>query len=151
MRNAIIGTVICFILAVVCLVVTPMYYIGIIEWARSESEVLSDARNLIDEVIDTRRLTEDMLADFDLALAAKSSYYRATITREVKVINPDPANPGQTYTNYIVMDKMDEWTQGDLIIVDIENIGTNIFRSMARIMLGMNIMDSDIRLVGRVR
>lgn len=151
MRSSVIGTVVSGILVILLLVVTPLYYIGIVEWAKAENEVIADTRNLIDEVIDTRVLTDDMMADYNLSLAAKSNYYRATITREVKVVNPDPLNPGKTHTNYMVVDDITNWNKGDLITVKVEQVGTNYFRTISRAMLGLDIQSNDIQMTGRVR
>jgi hypothetical protein len=151
MRSAIPGTVIGIILATFMLVIAPLYYIGIVEWARSQSEVMSDTTELVDKVVDTRVLTEDMRADFNLALASKVYNYRATIMRETKIINPDPLLTGETYTTYVVTDNLSEWEQGDIITVEVEETGGNMFRVIAQGLLGLNIDDNSFRFTARIR
>ena len=56
MRSSVPGMVIGLILVVCMLIVSPLYYVSIIEWAKAESEIMSDTSNLIDKVIDTRVL-----------------------------------------------------------------------------------------------
>lgn len=151
MLKDIVGVVLSVIMSVLLLVVSPMYYIGVIEWARSESEALAYTRNVIDEVIDTRELTDDMLADYNLNMASLSEYYTIEITRKVKVINPDPVHAGQTYTTYMIVDDNRHYNQGDIIIVDVKQIGSNTFQMLARGLMGMTILKDDITLCGRVR
>jgi len=151
MLKDIIGAAFAVISIFFLLVVTPNFYTGAVQWARSESEAIANTRNLIDEVIDTRELTEDTLADFNIKMAALSEYYTCEIIRKVKVINPDPLNPGQTYTTYIIVDDISQYNQGDLIVVNVEQIGGNMYQNLARKLMGSAVQSDTITLCGRVR
>lgn len=151
MRSSIPGTVIGLILVVCMLIISPLYYVGIIEWAKSESEIMSDTSNLIDKVIDTRVLTDDMLADYNISVAAKAIKYRTVITRETKVVNPDPLNPGNTYTTYVLVDDTSIWKQGDIITITVEPISDSIYNRVSRSMLGLSVDSDGFTLSGRVR
>ena len=146
-----VGGVISLMLAFIFLCFMPLYYTGVIQWARSESEALAATRNLIDEVIDTRQLLNDTLADYNLTIAGLPDYYTTTITRQVKIINPDPLNAGQTYTTYVTVDDNSVYDQGDFIIVEVEPFGMNVFRTMARGLFGLSIPNDGFTLAGRVR
>lgn len=146
-----VASVISVILITIMLFITPTYYIGIIEWARSQSEALTYTRNLIDEVIDTRELNEDTYNDYNLRMAAVDDYYDVKITRKVKCVMPDPVNAGQTYTTYIVVDDIERYNQGDIIIVEVNPISVNTFQAIASALLGMSDMTDGFTLCGRVR
>lgn len=147
----VVGSVLAIFLGFILLLVTPMYYFSIIQWAKAETVALTAARNLIDEVIDTKEMDDAALANFNMELAALSGYYTATVTRQVKVVNPDPLNPGETYTTYMTVDNNKEYDQGDFIIIEIEPLGVNISQTIARTLMGFQIPDNGVVLAGRVR
>ena len=151
MKGGYIGSIIGIFIMIIISVVTPMYYIGIIEWARDETEAIYDARQFIDTVIDTRVVTDDMLADLNLAMAAKSTSFSAKIIRERQLVNPDPAKPGETYTSYVVTDDIYNWKAGDRITIELTTVGGNAFLNVAKSFLGFMIPQDEIILSGRVR
>ena len=147
----VVGSVLAIFLGFILLLVTPMYYFSIIQWAKAATVALTAARNLIDEVIDTKEMDDAALANFNMDLAALSGYYTATVTRQVKVVNPHPLNPGETYTTYMTVDNNKEYDQSDFIIIEIEPLGVNISQSIARTLMGFQIPDNGVVLAGRVR
>lgn len=151
MKSSVVGIVFSIFLVVLLLVITPMYYISIVQWARSENEMMSEVSELIDKVIDTKILTTDMIADFNLSLAAKPLNYRATIARESMVVNPDPNNLGQTYSTYVITDNISEWKQGDIITITVEMIGESMFTTISSRILGLCTNKDTFTLAGRVR
>lgn len=151
MLKDVLGSIFSFIMIILMLVITPIYYVGIIQWARSEAVVNIETRNLIDEVIDTRFLIDDTLKDYNLSIAALPMNYVITISRKVKVINPDPLNPGSTYTTYVVVDDISKYEQGDFIIVNLEPVGNNLFQIISKSLMGLSIPSNSFTLAGRVR
>ena len=151
MIKDVLGSIFSFIMIILMLVITPIYYVGIIQWARSEAVVNIETRNLIDEVIDTRFLIDDTLKDYNLSIAALPMNYVITISRKVKVINPDPLNPGSTYTTYVVVDDISKYEQGDFIVVNLEPVGNNLFQIISKSLMGLSIPSNSFTLAGRVR
>lgn len=151
MKTSIPGMVFLMLLTALCLIVTPLYYISIIQYAKAENEMMSDVAGVIDRVIDTRNLTEDMIADLHLALAAKPMNYTLTITRETRVTNPDPNNPGSTYTVYVIADDIYHYKQGDIITIRVEMFGESMMTQIAGKLLGMHLAKYDYQVSGRVR
>lgn len=149
--KGIVGDIIAVILLGALLLLAPQFNIGVEQWAESKMMVLSEARNLIDEVIDDRTLSDDTLEDFNLAVASASEYFKVDIIRKTKVVNPDPKNPGRTYTTYVLVDDIRNWKQGDRIVVKIHTIGQNIGKTIAASILGYSINDTDVEVGGRVR
>ena len=151
MKTSIPGMVFMMLLAALCLIITPIYYISIIQYAKAEKEMMSDGAGVVDRVIDTRVLTDDMIADLNLALAAKPMNYTLAITRETRVTNPDPNNPGSTYTVYVVADDIHNYKQGDIITIRVEMFGESMMTQIAGKLLGMQLAKYDFQVSGRVR
>lgn len=150
MKNP-ISTIIAVIAIIYLAYITPMYSIGLIQWARSQSEALSYTRDLLDEVTDTRVLTEDMLEDYALNMASASELYKYEIIRKEKCIMPDPEHPGQTYTTYIVVDDISTYNQGDKIIIEVKPVGSNMYQVFSSAFSNTSTLNKGFRLAGRVR
>lgn len=147
----IVSSILGIFLAFIMLGVTPLYYVGLIQWAQAETQAIAYTTNLIDEVIDTKQLNDQTLSDYNLHMASLSSYYTFTIERQIKVVNPDPLNPGSTYTTYIVDDNVKEYDTGDLIVVSVKPVGLSFAQSVADSILGLSIPKNGFTLPGRVR
>lgn len=151
MKTGVIGLVISIIVSSVTLFLGGMFFIGIILNVQSQHSALSYTRNLVDEVIDSRVLTDDMIADYNLALASLSNDYIAEFYREVRMVNPDPANPGYTYNSYVITDETEKYKQGDVFTIKVNRVGISIYEVIARQVLGLAIREDEIILAGSVR
>lgn len=151
MRQSLPGMVIMIILLVLNLFVVPLYQQDIVRWRASEEEMMSDTAALIDKVIDTRTLTDAMLADYNYALAAKYVNYSVKIRREICVVNPDPLNPGKTIVSYVTVDDTSTFEKGDFIIVEVESFGSTPGASVASTIFGMSRPKTNFTLKGKVR
>lgn len=151
MRINIIGVVLGTVLGIFLLVLFPMYQIGIYEQVSAQEQSLSYTRNLIDEVIDSRQLTESTLQNFYLNIGSASSNLSAEIIRETKVVNPDPLKPGSTYVAYLANDDIYNYNQGDLITVHVYQVGSSLTERIAMSALNLKISSIDFTLTMRVR
>ncbi len=147
----IVSSVLGIFLAFILLGVTPLYYVGVIQWAQAETQAIAYTTNLVDEVIDTKQLNDQTLAEYNLKMASLSTYYTFTIERQIKVVNPDPMNPGSTYTTYIVDDNIREYDTGDLIVVSVRPAGLSFAQTIADNILGLSVPKNGFTLPGRVR
>lgn len=147
----VIGSLLSILLAFVLLGVTSIYYVGIIQWAESETQALSYTRSVIDEVIDTRELTDATKEDYDLLMSSLANYYSFEIIRQVKIVEPDPLNPGGTYTSYMTVSDNKHYEQGDLIIINVKPVGLNVAQAVGQSFLGMTSLQDGFSLAGRVR
>lgn len=151
MRQSVPSTILTIILLVVGLYILPQYYISVIQWRNDCEIVYNECRNLTDKIIDSRMYTDDMEEDFNLALATTNNTFTATVTREVRIVNPDPAHPGTTYTTYMVTEQNREFKQGDLVTVHVEQVGMSPLQTIARQLLGVYYYECDCTYTGRVR
>lgn len=148
MKN-IAGTVVSIFVVFFMICITPLYYISVIQYARANSVVLSATRDIIDEVIDTRTLSEARIASYNLELASVSGYYEAQIIRKKRVLNPN--DEGGVTPIYIVDDNIYEYNQGDRIVVKVTPIGDSPFQILTRTFLGIGLSNEEFQLAGRVR
>lgn len=151
MRQSVPAIVISILVLFLGLFVLPMYYISIFQWRNDYEIMYNECRNLTDRIIDTREYTEEMEEDFNLAVASTNNTFTASVTREVKMVNPDPLNPGSTYTSYMVTDDIRTYKQGDLVTVTIKQVGLSPLQTIASRILGQVYYTSDITYTARVR
>ena len=149
--RSVFSTVMTIIIVFVEVTLVPMLYLGINAWSRDDFKAQRIASSLVDEIIDTRQLDEERLADFNLSVAELYGHYKGTVERQMEVIQPDPANPGKTYSVYLDVDDITQYNQGDLVIVTIENIGYNAAMAMACQLFNLPIYTEPIRFPARVR
>lgn len=118
---------------------------------------MNETRNFIDEVIDTREVTEQMEADFALALASGDIVYRANIYREIKKIDPDPTNLGTvgsvggTITTWITTDNYSKFNTGDRIVVETEPVSVGPYEVIANLLLRLPTQRTKVVKSARIR
>lgn len=148
MRNSLTGLVMGIVILFLSLFVIPLYYIGCIQWRDDMNMVQNSTRNFIDKVIDTREMSEDTIADFNLALASCSSTFSYKVLHEEIVTNP---NEGGTVTTWIYTDNLEDWNSGDLITVEVKQVSQNFFQRISSMMIGLVYANKSCTMCGMVR
>ena len=147
----IFGKVISIILVFAMLVVGPLAITMMMEEMEDRRSIINEVSNIVDEVADTKSLTEDQLTDFYTGISSYGPIVDAKIEKYVRVINPDPQNPGSTYTTYMLSEDTTTWKQGDIVKVTIKPVGsTKISRFVSKV-IGYMLPDFDYTEAGRVR
>lgn len=142
------------ILVIIELFTIPYYYTSITEYSIEVEEVISETKLLIDKVVDSKILTDDMVADFNISLASHQSDYVATIRRSRRVVILDTMTPEPTdvVVTYVLVDNIKDYEQGDLITVTVNRIKPSRMQTFASRILGMPLLPTDdISLTARVR
>lgn len=145
--SALISVIISFILVGI----TPMFYIGIIQLQSSQSQALAYTKAVVDEVIDTKVLTDEAIKDYNLNMSSLPNTYKAVISRQVKIINPDPVNPGKTKSTYVTVDDNTKYDQGDLIVIKVVPVAKNIAQAASQALMGLFTPVNGFTIPGRVR
>lgn len=148
MRNSLTGLVMGIVILFLGMLVEPLYYIGCVQWRDDMNMVQNSTRNFIDKVIDTREMSEDTIADFNLALASCSSTFSYKILHEEIVTNP---NEGGTVTTWIYTDNLEDWNSGDLITVEVKQVSQNFFQRVSSMMMGLIYSNKSCTMCGMVR
>ncbi len=131
MNTDIIGKFLGIALAFVLLVVAPFIEYTAQQTSLDSRAIVSVVNNFIDEVVDSREITDSMLRQFNADLAQYSIAVDYEIIRERRVIDPDPLNPGEYYPSMVVTDDNRHYEQGDHITVHIYEVGTSASASIA--------------------
>lgn len=157
MRISIPGMVLTVVLYCVEFLLFTYYVIGCHSYIASWHNMMNETRNFIDEVIDTREITEQMEEDFALALASGDIVYRANIYREIKKIDPDPTNLGTvgsvggTITTWITTDNYSKFNTGDRIVVETEPVSVGPYEAIANLLLRLPTQRTKVVKSARVR
>ena len=148
MKN-ILSSFLSLIMMFMLLCVTPVYYWSIIDYAKTSTVLLASTRNVIDEVIDTKQLSDITYDEFLLDIATVSGYYDAKITRYKMIVNPTPT--GGTQVSYMIVDDFKTYDSGDKISVKVTPVGSSYFEAISKAFLGLSINADSFTIVGRVR
>lgn len=149
--NDIFGKVLAVILSFVLVVIAPVSIATMMKEMNDRRSIINEVSNLIDEVADTKTLTDDQLEDFYLGVSSYGPLVDAKVYRYVRVINPDPKNPNKTYTTYVVTDNTSTWNQGDICKVKIDQIGYTGMQKFVMNTIGTMMPDFHYAQAGRVR
>lgn len=151
MQFSIPGLILSICISVMNFIIFPFYVIGCHSYVQSWHAMLNETRNFVDEVIDTREITDTMIEDFNFALSSYDVVYSAQIYRKVKTINPDPVHPGQTITSYTIVDDYSTFNTGDRVTVICEPVTIGFYQSVTRALLHLPMDDQKIEKTARVR
>ena len=144
--NKLLGVVMCFIMIVIMLA-----NVMVSDQIQARRSIVAEVTNFVDEVTDTGSLNKKHAADLYLACSAYGPVVDVQILRYVKVVNPDPANPGSTYTTYVGSENIYMWNQGDILKVKVTEVGPTGFASFLYNVLGLTMAPVDFSLAGRIR
>lgn len=140
MHKNFIGTIVTTIIVIVGFLFLSIYYGGLVDMARSQSELLNEVQFFLDKVADTKTITERDLEDFTLAMAGTTVPVKFELLREARQVNPDPASttvPKKTYTTWVPTEDVYRYDDGDIIIIRISQIGSNFYQSFSERVLRM--------------
>ncbi|MCM1215121.1 MAG: hypothetical protein NC548_11445 [Lachnospiraceae bacterium] len=142
-----IGILIAFFLAVV----VPFVNTTVEQEMLDRRSIIMDITNFIDEVVDSRQITDAAIRELNTSLASYGTSVDYTITHYRRTVNPDPMQAGHYYTNYIIVDETEDWEKGDRISVTVQSIGYSTTESIAHKLVGMFVPDLDRTLAARIR
>lgn len=151
MSNDIPGKFIGIILAFVLAVVVPFVNTTVEQEMLDRRCIVMDVTNFIDEVVDSRQITDAMKRELNTSLASYGTTVDYTITHYRRTVNPDPANPDSYYTNYVVVGDQEPWLKGDRIAVTIKTLGYSPTETIAHKLTGMFVPDLDRTIAARIR
>lgn len=144
--NKILGVIMCFIMILIMLST-----VMVSDQVQARRSIVAEVTNFVDEVTDTGVLDEKHVADLYLACSAYGPITDVQILRYVKVVNPDPKNPGSTYMTYVGSEDIYQWNQGDLLKVKVVEVGPTGLASFLYRVFGLNMAPVDFSLAGRIR
>lgn len=144
--NKILGVIMCFII-----IVLMLSAVMVSEQLQARRSIAAEVTNFVDEVTDTGVLNEKHVADLYLACSAYGPLVDVQVLRYVKVVNPDPTKPGETYLTYVASEDIYHWNRGDLLKVKVTEVGPTGLASFLYRVIGLNMAPVDFSLAGRIR
>lgn len=151
MGNDIPGKFIGLLLAFVLTVVMPFVNTTVELEMLDRRSIITDTTNFIDEVIDSRQITDAMLKEFHTNISSYGVNVDYEITHLKRTVNPDPANPDAYYTNYVPVSNDYPWEKGDRISVRVYTVGYSSTQTLAHKLIGLFISELDRTIVARIR
>lgn len=138
-------------LAFVLCILSPIALTSLMDDMVARRSIMNEMSAFIDEVIDSGKITDEQMADFQLGCNSYGPVVNIEIRRYVKTTNPDPKNPGKTYTSYVMSDTATNFNQGDHIQVTVETIGYTGSQRIVMATLGTLLPRFNCTFSARVR
>lgn len=151
MANDIPGKIIGLLLAFVLTVIMPFVTVTVENEMLDRRLIVDDVSNFIDEVIDSRNVTDAMINDLNVNLASYGVTVDYDITRYARSVNSDPTTDADYYVTYLPMDDNRNYEKGDKISVHVYTIGYGTSENLAHRLTGLFVKDLDVTLTARVR
>ncbi len=144
--NKLLGVVI-----VLVLIVLMLCNVMVADQLQARRSIVAEVTNFVDEVSDSGVLNEKKVSDLYLACNAYGPACNVTITRYTRQVNPKPGATGETYTTYAVSGNIYSWNQGDLIKVDVDEVGYTSLSYFIYMTTKLSMRPVDFELTGRIR
>lgn len=151
MRFSVPGVALAVILYAIEFLGFTFYVVGAHQYITSYHKMLNETRDFVDDVIDIKEITPQMLEDFNISLASNEVVYSAEIYRYIRTVNPDPVHPGQTVTTWTLVDDSTKFNTGDRIQVVCTPVTIGPFQAMARSFLHLPVDRTKIVKTARIR
>jgi hypothetical protein len=140
------GVVLAFILCVLA----PYSISATVQDRVARFGMIDEMTMFMDDVADTRQITDSALEDFQLGVSSYGQLVKITINRYAKTVDPDPVTGG-TYTTYVYADNNKKYNQGDHIQVEVQTIGYTGTQKLMMSTVGIFVKPFDCTLSRRVR
>ena len=156
MFNDIPGKLIGLLLAFVLTVVAPFVNTTVMEELIDRRAIVTDVTTFIDEVIDSREITESMIKELNTNVSSYSVNVDYEVRHYRRSVNPDPLGETDFYVSYIEMNDTDDltttdWQKGDRISVRVRTIGYSTVQTIAHKLAFLFIPELDRTFTARIR
>lgn len=131
--------------------VAPFVWLTMSNEMVARRTVMNEMQMFIDEVIDTRQVSDEQLEDFYLGISGLGPVLDVRVDRYVRTVNPDPKHPGEVYITYVYTDNNREFSQGDKVQVNVKAIAYTGSQKFMQSLIGMVLPKIDYTFAGRVR
>jgi len=145
------GKVIGLVLAFVLCVIMPFVTVTVENEMIDRRLIINDVSNFIDEVVDSRYITDTMLKELNVNLASYGMSVDYEIKHYVRTVNTDPLTNGEYYVSYIPTGNTKTYSKGDKISVRVYTVGYSSTEALAHKLTGMFVKDLDETITARIR
>lgn len=145
------GKIIGLVIAFALIVVMPFVNTTVEDEMLDRRLIINDVSNFIDEVVDSRNVTDAMLDELNVNLAS----YGMTVDYEIehyrRSVNADPLSDSDYYVTYVKSDDIRSYEKGDKISVRVYTVGYSTTESLAHKITNIFVRDLDETITARVR
>lgn len=151
MANDLPGKFIGLILAFILTVIMPFVTVQVENEMMDRRMIINNVTDFIDEVIDSRNITDAMIDELNVSLASYGVTVNYDITRYARSVNSDPITDSNYYVTYMPIEDTTTFNKGDKISVHVYTVGYSSSAALAHKLTGMFIKDLDETVTARVR
>lgn len=151
MANDLPGKFIGLVLAFVLTVLMPFVTVQVESEMMDRRMIINHVTDFIDEVIDSRNVTDAMIDDLNVSLASYGVTVNYEISRYARSVNADPITEADYYVTYLPQDDTTTYNKGDKISVRVYTVGYSSSGALAHKLTGMFVKDLDETITARVR
>lgn len=151
MSNDIPGKFIGLLLAFVLTVIMPFVTVTVENEMCDRRLIISDVTNFIDEVVDSRNITDGMIDELNVKLASYGMSVDYEITHYSRTVNVDPLKAGDYYTSYVKVNQNETYSKGDKISVRVFTTSYSATEALAHKLTGMFVKDLNVTITARIR
>ncbi len=151
MSTDIPGKFIGLLLAFVLTVIMPFVTVTVENEMLDRRLIITDVTNFIDEVVDSRNITDGMIDELNVKLAQYGQSVDYEISHYKRTVNVDPVKSGSYYTTYVKTNNTSSYEKGDKISVHVYTTSYSATEAVAHRLTGMFVKDLDTTITARIR
>lgn len=151
MANDLPGKFIGIVLAFVLTVIMPFVTVQVENEMMDRRMIINNVTDFIDEVIDSRNITDAMIDELNVSLASYGVTVNYEISRYARSVNSDPITDSNYYVTYLPQEDTTTFNKGDKISVRVYTVGYSSSGALAHKLTGMFVKDLDETITARVR
>lgn len=151
MGNDLPGKIIGALIAFALCIIAPFVTISNQNEMLDRRMIINHVTDFLDEVIDSRTVTDAALAELNINLASYGIIVDYEITRYALSIDPDPVTGNAYTTSYIVTDDNRHYNKGDKLSIRVYTVGYSSTQALAHKLTGMFVKDLDETITVRIR
>lgn len=151
MSNDLPGKFIGLLIAFVLTVIMPFVNISVEDELIDRRLIVTDICSFIDEVVDSRNITDAMIKDLNVSLAQYGVTVDYEVTRYVKSVNIDPTNTDDFYVSYIINEDASKFNKGDKVSVHVYTKGASTSGYLAHKLSGIFLPELNTTITARIR
>lgn len=151
MRSDIPGKFLGLLVGFILVVIVPFVTTTVESEMVDRRLIVNDVTNFIDEVVDSRTITDGMIDDLNVNISSHGMSVDYEITRYARSVDPDPVHSGEYYITYLKRDDWKNYAKGDKISLHFYVTGYSTTETLAHKITGMFIKDLDTTITARIR
>lgn len=146
------GKFVGLLVAVALTIIMPFVSTTVESSMLDRREVVMAVTSFIDEVVDSRHITDAMLSELNTTISAQGALVDYEIEHYCRSVDPDPLKDGNYYVTYVKdIDNSRTYNKGDKISVHFYTTGYSATETISHKLAGLFIPKLDETITARIR